>query len=42
MRMKLLGAQEALDGGVGRVVIGDSRGEQPILQALNGAGTEIL
>ncbi len=42
MRMKLLGAQEALDGGVGRVVIGDSRGERPILQALNGAGTEIL
>ncbi len=41
MRIKLLGAQEALDGGVGRVVIGDSRGEQPIVRHLNGAGTVI-
>ncbi|MEM7113753.1 MAG: [LysW]-aminoadipate kinase [Chloroflexota bacterium] len=41
MRIKLLGAQEALDGGVGRVVLGDARGERPILRAFEGAGTEI-
>ena len=41
MRIKLLGAQEALDGGVSRVVIGDSRGDQPIVRALNGTGTVI-
>ncbi len=41
MRIKLLGAKEALDGGVERVVIGDSRGEQPIQCAIAGAGTII-
>jgi acetylglutamate/LysW-gamma-L-alpha-aminoadipate kinase len=41
MKKKLLGAQEALDGGVGRVVIGDARGEEAIHGALNGKGTVI-
>lgn len=41
MRIKLLGAQEALDGGVGRVVLGDARIENPISQALEGRGTVI-
>lgn len=41
MRIKLLGAQEALSGGVTRVVLGDARGKRPIQRALNGAGTVI-
>ncbi|MAT99108.1 MAG: acetylglutamate kinase [Anaerolineaceae bacterium] len=41
MRIKLLGAQEALAQGVRRVVLGDARGEQPILRALDGQGTII-
>lgn len=41
MRIKLLGAREALDGGVGRVVIGDARGARPIARALAGTGTVI-
>ncbi|MBK7897717.1 MAG: [LysW]-aminoadipate kinase [Candidatus Promineifilaceae bacterium] len=41
MRIKLLGAQEALTAGVRRVVLGDARGEQPILRALDGQGTVI-
>lgn len=41
MRIKLLGAQEALAGGVRRVVIGDARGAQPVRRALAGAGTTI-
>lgn len=41
MRIKLLGAQEALDGGVQRVVLGDARGERPILRAIAGTGTVI-
>jgi acetylglutamate/LysW-gamma-L-alpha-aminoadipate kinase len=41
MRIKLLGAQEALEGGVGRVVVGDARGEHPVMQALTGVGTVI-
>ncbi|MBN1312005.1 MAG: [LysW]-aminoadipate kinase [Anaerolineae bacterium] len=39
MRIKLLGAQEALAGGVEQVVIGDARGDNPILRALAGEGT---
>jgi len=42
MRIKLLGAQEAIEGGVNRVIIGDARGENPILQALAGQGTVIF
>jgi acetylglutamate/LysW-gamma-L-alpha-aminoadipate kinase len=41
MRIKLLGAQEALAQGVHRVVLGDARGTQPILRALDGQGTVI-
>lgn len=41
MRIKLLGAQEALDGGVRRVVLGDARIERPLQRALAGAGTVI-
>lgn len=39
MRIKLLGAKEALEAGVQRVVIGDARGEKPIMRALDGQGT---
>ena len=41
MRIKLLGAKEALDAGVGRVVLGDARKQNPIQAALNGEGTVI-
>jgi len=37
----VLGAQEALEGGVGRVIIADGRVAQPISAALNGNGTVI-
>ncbi len=39
MRIKLLAARAALDGGVPRVVIADGRREQPIIRALAGKGT---
>lgn len=39
MKKKVLGAREALEGGVGRVVIGDARRASPISDALAGAGT---
>lgn len=39
MKRKVLGAQEALEGGAGRVIIGDGRVTNPVTQALNGAGT---
>jgi acetylglutamate/LysW-gamma-L-alpha-aminoadipate kinase len=41
MRIKLLGAQEALAGGVKRVVLGDARQSQPVTKALAGKGTVI-
>jgi [amino group carrier protein]-L-2-aminoadipate 6-kinase len=41
MRMKLLGAREAIVGGVRRVVLGDARVANPIRRALNGEGTVI-
>ncbi len=41
MKKKVLGAQEALQGGVERVIIGDGRCEAPISRALAGAGTTI-
>ena len=41
MRIKLLGAQEALAGGVRRVVLGDARVERPVSRALAGEGTVI-
>lgn len=39
MKRKVLGAQEALDGGVQRVMIADGRINRPVENALNGAGT---
>lgn len=39
MKRKVLGAQEALNAGVRRVVIGDGRIDNPVSAALNGAGT---
>lgn len=41
MKKKLLGAMEALEGGVGRVVFADGRVENPIRRALEGRGTVI-
>ena len=42
MRIKLLAAQEALTGGVERVILGDARVQSPITRALGGEGTTIL
>ncbi len=41
MKKKVLGAEEALNGGVGRVIIADGRVENPISSALAGKGTVI-
>ncbi len=41
MKKKILGAQEALQGGVKRVIIADGRVQKPVSQALQGAGTVI-
>lgn len=41
MKKKLLGAREALDAGVRRVVIAGSSGESPVRSALSGGGTVI-
>jgi acetylglutamate/LysW-gamma-L-alpha-aminoadipate kinase len=41
MKKKVLGAQEALQGGVGQVIIADGRIENPIYTALAGSGTVI-
>ncbi len=41
MRIKLLAAKEALEGGVGRVILGDARQKNPISRALAGEGTVI-
>ncbi|NOK58299.1 MAG: [LysW]-aminoadipate kinase [Chloroflexi bacterium AL-W] len=41
MKKKVLGASEALVGGVGQVILGDARVEQPISHALDGHGTII-
>ena len=41
MKKKVLGAQEALRGGVGRVIIADGRSSTPISNALAGRGTVI-
>jgi acetylglutamate/LysW-gamma-L-alpha-aminoadipate kinase len=42
MRKKLLGAREALDGGVRRVVLALGRGAAPVRRALAGGGTLLL
>jgi acetylglutamate/LysW-gamma-L-alpha-aminoadipate kinase len=41
MKKKVLGAEEALQGGVGKVIIADGRVEKPISVALAGDGTVI-
>lgn len=41
MRRKLIGAREALGGGVRRVILADGRGEHPVRAALAGRGTVI-
>ena len=41
MRIKLLAVREALDRGVGRVILADGRVERPIRRALDGHGTTI-
>jgi acetylglutamate/LysW-gamma-L-alpha-aminoadipate kinase len=41
MKKKLLGASEALDGGVRRVVLGSANRERPVQDALAGVGTVI-
>ena len=42
MKRKVLGAQEALAGGVRRVVIADGRSDSPVTSALSGIGTEFI
>lgn len=42
MKKKVLGAQEALQGGVQRVLIADGRVDAPIRRALQGEGTAIF
>lgn len=41
MKKKILGAAEALTGGVGRVILGDARVQQPVSRAIAGQGTVI-
>ena len=41
MKKKMLGAVEALNDGVGQVVIADGRVDQPLQRALAGQGTVI-
>ena len=41
MKKKLLGAKEALEGGVRRVILGDARRSAPVADALAGKGTVI-
>jgi acetylglutamate/LysW-gamma-L-alpha-aminoadipate kinase len=41
MKRKLLAAREALEGNVGRVILADSREDNPIARALAGGGTTL-
>jgi acetylglutamate/LysW-gamma-L-alpha-aminoadipate kinase len=41
MKKKVMGAAEALAQGVGTVILGDARLQEPIQQALQGRGTVI-
>ncbi len=41
MKKKVMGAVEAIEGGVGKVIFGDGRVDEPITRALAGAGTHI-
>ncbi|MEP7284191.1 MAG: [LysW]-aminoadipate kinase [Chloroflexota bacterium] len=42
MKKKILAAQEAIEGGVQRIILADSRRESPIRAALSGEGTVFL
>jgi acetylglutamate/LysW-gamma-L-alpha-aminoadipate kinase len=42
MKRKVLGAQEALEAGVHRVIISDGRIDNPVTEALTGHGTEFV
>ena len=41
MKKKVMGAVEAIEGGVRKVIFADGRVDQPITRALDGAGTHI-
>jgi [amino group carrier protein]-L-2-aminoadipate 6-kinase len=41
MKKKVLGAIEAIEGGVGRVIFADGRIAEPVTRALAGGGTHI-
>ena len=41
MKKKVLGAAEAVQGGVKRVIFGDARNGQPVSAALDGQGTVV-
>lgn len=41
MKRKLQACREALEGGVPRVLLGDSRGRRPLEEVLAGRGTEL-
>ena len=41
MKKKVLGAAEAVQGGVKRVIFGDARVSNPVTQALEGRGTVV-
>jgi acetylglutamate/LysW-gamma-L-alpha-aminoadipate kinase len=42
MKVKVLGALEAVAAGVGKVILGDARVQHPVVAALDGAGTIIV
>jgi acetylglutamate/LysW-gamma-L-alpha-aminoadipate kinase len=42
MRKKILGAKEALDAGIEKVILGDANAERPITDTIEGAGTVIV
>jgi acetylglutamate/LysW-gamma-L-alpha-aminoadipate kinase len=41
MKKKVMGAFEALENGVSRVIFGDARMDEPVTKALHGQGTVI-
>jgi acetylglutamate/LysW-gamma-L-alpha-aminoadipate kinase len=41
MKKKVLGAVEAIEGGIKKVIFADGRVDEPISRALAGAGTHI-
>jgi acetylglutamate/LysW-gamma-L-alpha-aminoadipate kinase len=41
MKKKVMGAVEAIEGGVKRVIFADGRVSRPITRALDGGGTHI-